>query len=41
MNGHTGELHILLFCAPHRMDAEIPAVVHIGGSRFGKLAGRR
>src|SRR5260370_25023138 len=27
----TGELHIPLFCAPQRMDAEIPVAMHIGG----------
>jgi hypothetical protein len=28
-----GELHIPPFCAPQRMDVEIPAAVHIGGYR--------
>jgi hypothetical protein len=28
-----GELHIPRFCAPQRMDAEIPAAVHIGSAR--------
>jgi hypothetical protein len=27
-----GEAHIPLFCAPQRMETEIPAAVHIGGS---------
>ncbi len=29
-----GELHIPPFCAPQRMDVEIPVAVHIGGYTY-------
>jgi hypothetical protein len=32
------EIQIIPFCAPQRMDTEIPAAVHIGGSARGYQA---
>jgi ribonuclease PH len=37
----AGELQIAMFCTPQRMDAEIRAAAHSGGSRAMAAAGDR